>query len=96
MDLSNAIQDHRLVEFWYDSHPRVVIPAAYGSHATTGNLVLRVYQIRGTRQTRAVPFWDLFPAEKMIDVRVLDEVFVDDPPAYQRGDKHISLLFAQL
>jgi len=47
MDFCEAIESRRLVEFTYDGHPRVVIPAAYGRHGTTGNPVLRAYQAGG-------------------------------------------------
>lgn len=96
MDWCAAIRSRRLVSFHYDGHPRVVIPAAFGQHATTDNSVLRAYQIRGSGKTRPVPFWDLFLVEKVTGARMLDESFVDDPPSYRRGDRHMSVIHCQL
>ena len=95
-DLSSAIENRRLVEFVYDGHPRVVIPAAYGVHVSTGNAVLRGYQIRGTSSSRSVPLWDLFLIGKMESAKVLEEGFTADPPGYAQNDKHISPIEAQL
>lgn len=91
MNLCAAIAGRHLVTFRYDGCDRVVIPAAHGTHKTTGNAVLRGYQIRGTSNTRDVPLWDLFLVDKMEGVEILDEAFVDDPPHYRRGDKHINI-----
>lgn len=96
MDWVKAIESRRLVSFHYHNHPRVVIPAAYGSHVTTGNVVLRAYQIRGSGKTRAVPFWDLFLVDEVVNPTMLDEIFADDPPYYRRDDKHMSVIYAQL
>lgn len=91
MNLCAAIADRHTISFVYDGHDRVVIPAAHGIHKTTGNAVLRGYQVRGTSSTRAVPLWDLFLVDKMQNVHALDETFADDPPQYRRGDKHINI-----
>jgi hypothetical protein len=72
------------------------MPAACGRHATTGNRVLRAYQIRGSSSTRPVPLWDLFLVEKTVDPQMLDETFEGDPPSYRRNDKHISPIECQL
>jgi hypothetical protein len=96
VDLSKAIQNRNLVAFQYDGHQRVVVPAAFGRHATSGNEVLRGYQVEGTGKSRPVPFWDLFLTGKMSDVEILDRQFTEDPPSYSRDDKHIRPIHAQL
>ena len=96
MDLCAAITDRHLVSFVYDGHPRIAIPAAYGRHMTTGNVVLRAYQLGGTSSSRSVPLWDLFLVEKMTDFTILDETFAADPPSYAPGDKHMGEIYCQL
>ena len=91
MNLCDAIADRHLVSFVYHGHQRVVIPAAHGPHKTTGNAVLRGYQVRGTSSSRALPLWDLFLVAEMEDAQILDETFADDPPQYSHGDKHINI-----
>jgi hypothetical protein len=96
MDFCEAIASRKLVEFNYDGHSRVVIPAAQGRQATTGNLVLRGYQIGGTGNTRAVPFWDLFLMSKIVSPRLTGGTFAENPPGYKRNDAHISPIGCQL
>lgn len=96
VDFSAAIQNRNLVAFQYDGRGRVVIPAAFGIHATTGNEVLRGYQVEGKGNSRPVPFWDLFLTVKMSDVEILDSQFIEDPPFYSRNDKHMDPIHAQL
>ena len=90
--IDSAIRDRRLLSFTYDGHFRVVIPVAHGTHISTGNEVLRAYQIRGTSSSRIPPLWDLFRVEKIVNLEVLDETFVDDPLGYACGDKHIQIV----
>ena len=91
MDLCGPITGRQVVEFDYDGHPRVVQPAAHDPHKTTGNHVLRGYQVAGTGNTRSVPFWDLFLVEKISGLTVTGQVFTADPPGYSKGDKHINV-----
>ena len=94
--IADAITSRRLVQFYYDGYPRVVIPAAYGTHATTLSQVLRGYQVRGSGKTRVPPFWSMFTIAKIERLAVLNETFEGLPPQYQRDDKQISPIFAQL
>lgn len=89
MDLRDAITHRRVVQFVYDGHPRVVHPAAYGRHRTTGNVQLRGYQVAGSSATRVPPLWDLFLVDKIEQLVVLDDTFLDDPPGFKPGDKHL-------
>jgi len=45
-DIDDAIDRRLEVEFAYDGQPRVVQPAAHGTHKDTGNEVLRGYRSR--------------------------------------------------
>jgi len=96
MDLCAAINGRHLLSFLYDGHQRIAIPAAYGEHKTTGNVVLRAYQTGGTSSSRPVPLWDLFLVEKMTNCVILDEIFTDDPPYYAPNDKHMGEIYCQL
>lgn len=96
MDFSEAIRFRRVVAFTYDGHPRVVIPAAYGRHVSTGNLVLRAYQTGGVSTSRAVPFWTLFRVDKIVSPHFTGEVFVENPKDYKIGDEDISPILSEL
>jgi hypothetical protein len=96
VDLRAAINTRRLVSFSYDGHARIVIPAAYGRRSSTGNMLLRAYQVGGTDKTRSIPAWSLFREDKMINAQMLDEQFDGPPPGYRRGDRDIDVILAQL
>jgi len=96
MDFNEAIATRSLLAFTYDGHARVVIPAAHGRHATTGNSVLRAYQIGGTGKTRTVPFWSLFLQSKIVSPHLAGGTFTENPPDYKRGDTDISPIECQL
>ena len=96
MVFNEAITTRGLLAFTYDGHDRVVIPAAHGRHATTGNSVLRAYQIGGTGKTGAVPSWRLFRQSKIVSPHLTGGTFTENPPGYRRDDAGISPIECQL
>jgi hypothetical protein len=95
-DFDGAIAERKLIMFTYNGLPRVVIPAAYGPHITTGNESLRGYQVGGEGSSRSVPFWDLFTIAKMVNVELEGSTFFDLPPQYKKDDKAIRPIRGQL
>jgi hypothetical protein len=91
-----AINERRLVAFTYEGLPRVIIPAAYGVNHSTGNELVRGYQVEGRDATRSVPAWSLFRIDKMSGAHALERRFGANPPDYQRGDKAMDVIRAQL
>jgi len=96
VDFAETIRSRQIISFTYDGHPRIVEPAAFGRHASTGNLVLRGYQVGGSSSSRPVPLWDLFLVDKIGSPAVTGETFAEDPPKYKRDDAHINPILAQL
>lgn len=92
MDFCAAIQNRNVIRFMYDGLERVVHPAAYGTHVTTGGLKLRGYQVAGASTSGPLPEWRLFSVEKMGQVDVLDETFATVPPGYSPGDQHLNVI----
>jgi hypothetical protein len=86
-----AIEARCIIEFDYDGHHRRVQPATVGTHVTTGNPILRGYQVAGTGKSREVPFWDLYLLEKMVNLKTTEDTFDEDPPGYKPGDTHIDV-----
>ena len=95
IDIVNAINNCKILEFEYEGHLRKVIPFAYGSHVTTHNKVLRALQIAGTSESGKFDFPKLFNVEGITDIKVLDEAF-EVPDRYTKGDKAISPVEAEL
>lgn len=96
MTLEAAIRDRLIVRFTYDGHHRVVQPATIGHHVSTGNLLLRGYQVAGSSSSGAPPKWDLFKISKIRDLTLSSDRFESDPPGYRRGDRHFRTIIAQL
>ena len=96
MNLCTLITNRDLIEFHYDGHHRIVLPAAHGLHAQSGNAAMRGYQIEGTSNSRPVPFWSMFLVAKMHGVSVLARRHLAVPPGFQPGDEHIVPLCCEL
>ncbi len=98
MDLVAAINEHLVLAFDYEGHPRVVIPTAYGRNHR-GNDVLRAKQIGGTSRSRAVPSVGApptFTVSEMRGVRATGETFDAPPEGYSKGDKGLAVIYAEL
>lgn len=88
-ELINAISNRQLIEFEYDGYHRVVVCTAIGRHKTTGNEVVRGYQVGGFSKTRPIPYWHLFKVDKISKCKTLNESFEHNPPGYKKGDSNI-------
>lgn len=95
-DLRRAIADRLPVRFVYEGQPRVVQPAALGRHLITDVPTLRGYQTGGRSNSRPPPFWTMFSLERIVDLQVAADPFVDDPPGYADGDGRLTAVSAQL
>jgi hypothetical protein len=72
-----------------------VEPHAYGL-SKKSNEILRGYQIEGTTHAGIVPEWFVFEVAHIIDLKVTDRHFESTRFGYQRGDKSISTIYAEL
>lgn len=81
-ELTNAIQQRRIVTFTYEGHPRRVQPAAYGVGNRKGKETLHAYQVDGGSRRGGIPHWRNFHVERIESLTVLDEVFGPNPPGY--------------
>lgn len=92
MTICDAIDQRRLIQFTYDGHPRVVIPACYGV-TTKGNRALRAFQIEGSGTSDTEPpYWRLFTEDGMQGVVVLERTFAEVPPDYNPNDAHLDVI----
>jgi len=95
MDLSEAIRNRELISFVYDGLPRIVQPATYGI-STTGKQNLRGCLIGGESNRNTIPCWELFSENKMVNLALYGENFVDfAQPGYTRGDSAFSTIIAE-
>lgn len=90
----NAIHNREHLSFTYSGLSRIVQPAAVGvSHA--GNEVLRCYQTAGGHVTPGHE-WDFCTLSNMSNLVATGKCFVGNPPQYKRGDKGMSIVYAEL
>lgn len=87
--ICEAIRERQLLALDSDGHHRLVQPAAHGNHVSTGNALLRAYQVGGSGNSRDVPFWDPLKLDRMTSLVLLDDRFDQDPPFYRPGDRHL-------
>jgi hypothetical protein len=96
MDICQAIKDQKLVTFWYKGHQRTVVPGAYGAHKTTGNNLLRGYQVKGGRNKDELPGWGFYKISDLSDFAISDQNFIQIPPGYRKGDRDLSPIYCEL
>lgn len=79
-----AIRNRVLLEFEYDGRRRVVAPYCHG--VTQNGEALRAVQIRGESRSGGFGFGKLWVVTRMQNLRLTDEPFVSDDPAYNPND----------
>jgi hypothetical protein len=94
-NIINAVRNRNIISFIYKNLPRVVEPHAYGETKDGGER-LRAYQIGGQSDSRTVPCWGLFKIEEMENINVLADTFDGPEAGYNRGDKVMSIIYAEL
>lgn len=93
--LCEAVNQRRIVTFFYDELPRVVEPHAVGL-TRAGKIVLRGFQCAGTSNTEAEA-WKLFDLAKMEQFGSGPAAGFSGPrPGYKVGDRAMTQIFAEL
>ncbi len=92
--LTQAIKARKYISFTYSGLQREGQPAALGT-SRTGKAVLRCYQTAGGH-IQPGHEWDLLELSGIHDLKVLEKTFPADPPGYKKGDKHMTLISAEL
>jgi hypothetical protein len=92
--VTGAIEDRRLLEFYYDGGIRIVEPHCHGL-SRKGNPSVRAYQVDGYSSTGEMG-WKLFNLSKASSLRVLDETFTEIRPGYAPGDRDLSTIYSEL
>ncbi len=86
-NLCLAISARRMVSLFYDGGIRLCAPFLIGV-TTAGNVGVRLWQLSGfSRSGEKLPWWRLFTADKIRNLVILQESFLDIPPLYNPKDK---------
>jgi hypothetical protein len=89
-----AINNRQVLSFTYGGLARVAEPHAVGI-SRAGNYVLRCFQIEGGHVT-AGHEWDLCEVSKIENLILTGQTFIGERPGYRRGDKHMTVIDAEL
>lgn len=94
-EICQAINNKRLLGFYYDSLYRKVEPYTYGIN-TANNEALCAYQIDGQSKKRQIPSWGFFLLDKIENLNLLNDTFNYTQVDYRRGDKRMHQIFAEI
>lgn len=87
-----AIINKKLLVVTYNGSERLVEPHTYGLDKS-GQGKLRVFQVAENEDHSG---WRLFNEAAITDVRIADGTFAGSQPGYNKDDKHIPTVYAQL
>lgn len=90
----DAMKNQNVIKFYYDGELRVVEPHCYGV-TTAGNEGLRAFQIGGYSSTGKFG-WKMYDLSKADGLTVTEDQFEGPRPGYQRGDRGMSRIYAEL
>ena len=93
--LLKGLQDHRRLKIVYHGEERIVEVHAVGT-TTKGHPCFRAYQVIGGSVFGEKTGWKMFKVSDIEEVSPLDEFFVEPRAGYQRDDKGMSSILAQL
>lgn len=90
----SAIKNKQFISFTYSGLERVAEPHAVGL-SKAGNDVLCCYQTEGRHITSGHE-WDLCTLSKISNLSLTGTYFESARPAYKKGDKRMSPIYAEL
>ncbi|MHA1439758.1 MAG: hypothetical protein ACTSPD_19595 [Promethearchaeota archaeon] len=90
-----AIENRRIISFNYDGGNRVVEPYCYGI-SSTGEELLRSFQIRGFSRSRNPSGWKLFKISKITKLTITDDKFEKNRPKYNPKDPAMKRIFCKV
>lgn len=92
--IEEAIRSRHYLALTYKGLARLVQPAAIGV-SRAGNEVLRCYQTEGAHNTSGHE-WNLCTLTEITGLRITERTFEVPPPGYNRGDKGMVEIYAEL
>lgn len=94
-EIIEAIENKKIIEFYYDNHYRIVEPHTFGV-SKKGNDTLSAYQIDGSSDKGSVPDWKQFTISKIESMKILNETFIQERDGYTRGDSRMISIYSEL
>jgi hypothetical protein len=85
-NICSAINSRKVVSFYYRGGVRFVEPYCYGLHKSSGNEVLRGYQVGGFSEFGEPFGWKLYPVNEISKLVITDDNFKGDRKGYHPDD----------
>lgn len=84
-EILKAIRERRVLALAYHPGVRRIIPCTYGV-GSSGQALLRAFQIAGASASGGASGWKLFTVGKISSLEATEEEFAYAPAGYRRGD----------
>jgi len=94
--ICEAIENKKVIEFFYKGYKCIGEPHCYGIHKYTSNEVLSAYQVGGYSFSGNASSWKLYIIPEMSGIVITDNQFESLRPGYKRNDSRMSRIFCQL
>lgn len=90
--IKQAIENRKLLEFYYKDDLRIVEPHTYGV-STTGKESLSAYQVGGESSDSKTIDWKLFTVDKIQNLRIKETSFTGTRDGYNPNDSRMSQIY---
>lgn len=93
--ICDAIKTRRILKIYYHGGFRFIEPHCYGL-GTSGNELLRAYQISGYSVSNDPRDWKLFKVAEIESLFITEDTFQNPRQWYIRNDSVMKLIYCQL
>jgi len=92
--ICDAIARRKVIRFFYGGGFRVAEPFCYGI-GTSGNELLRVFQIDGHSRSGVSHDWKLFDVDKITAISITEQIFSGSRPGYNPTDPEMTKIYCR-
>jgi len=91
-----AIDSRSVISFYYNGGTREVEPFCYGVHKSTGNEVLRGYQVGGCSESGESVGWKLFQVDEISSLVTTSKSFSGVREYYNPDDRMMKKIICRI
>lgn len=92
--ICNAISNRKCMSVWYNGGTRIIEPHCYGQ-STSGNDLLRCFQVSGFSNTGKSTDWKLMKTSELKHIVILEQCF-QVRPKYNPFDQAMSSYYCRV
>ena len=93
--LCEAINNHQIVQFYYEGHLRIVEPHLV-REKTSGNICLSAWQVGGYSESDRQPPWRNYVLDNITQLALTNDKFSGSRPGYNPNDRTMSRIICRL